>query len=375
MQKKTFLSLVICGLFFIQPSVSDAGPIIRTGETVSVDSTQSLKGDFYGIGSKIVLSGSAEDDAYLAGGTITLNAPVQKDLTVLGGVVGVYGEVGDDVRVFGGDITIGKAVKGDVVVLGNRLTILSTGSVEGDVLFMGEELVIEGTVVGSVHGNTNSARIDAEVGGDVLLTTQEMFAIGSGAKIQGLVSYTSRNDVVRAQDAVVVGEIQKISPDSTRSSSMVESMKSYALEILVLIFATLSLFMVARQYMGIVTETALQRFGFLGLVGLAMILTIPFISVVLMVSVLGSLLGVLLFVSFLGLLCCAVIVTPLVIGYGIEKLIVKGSNISTRSIGIGFISLALLWLIPYSIFAVLTVISIVVVGAIGTLVYGALRSE
>lgn len=375
MQKKSFLSLVMCGVFFLLPTYSHAGPIIRTGESVSVDSTQTLKGDFYGFGSKVVLSGGAENDAYLVGGTITLNASVQEDLTALGGVVGVYGDVGDDVRVVGGDVTIAKAVKGDVAVLGNRLTILSTGSVEGDVLFMGEELVIDGKVIGSIHGNANTARINAEIGGDVLLTTQTLFTIGGNAKIQGLVSYKSAQDVVRAQDAVVIGEIQKIPSDLDFSKGGIESMKSYVLQILVLIFATLSLFMLARRQVATLTEASLSRFGFYGLVGLAMILTIPFISVVLFVSILGSFLGLLLSLGFFSILCIAVVLSPLVLGYGVERMAFKGRTVSTRSIGFGFILLALLWFVPYSIFIVLMVYSIVVVGAIGSLVYGVLRSE
>lgn len=375
MQKKSFFSLIVCGVFFLLPSYSHAGPIIRTGETVSVDSTQTLKGDFYGFGSKVVLSGGAENDAYLAGGTITLNALVQEDLTALGGVVGVYGDVGDDVRVFGGDVTIAKAVKGDVAVLGNRLTILSTGSVEGDVLFMGEELVIEGKVIGSIHGNANIARINAEIGGDVLLTTQTLFTIGSNAKIQGLVSYKSAQDVVRAQDAIIVGEVQKIPSDLDFSNGSIESMKSYVLQILVLIFATLSLFMLARRQVTALAEASLSRFGFYGLVGLAMILTIPFISVVLFVSILGSFLGLLLSLGFLCVLCTAVVLSPLVLGQNIERIIWKGCGVSPRSVGVGFALLALLWFVPYSIFIVLIVYSIVIVGAIGSLVYSALRSE
>jgi cytoskeletal protein CcmA (bactofilin family) len=375
MQKNIFLSLIVCGVFFLLPSYSHAGPIIRTGETVSVDSTQTLKGDFYGFGSKVVLSGGAENDAYLAGGTITLNAPVQEDLTALGGVVGVYGDVGDDVRVVGGDVTIAKAVKGDVAVLGNRLTILSTGSVEGDVLFMGEELVIEGKVIGSIHGNANTARINAEIGGDVLLTTQTLFTIGSNAKIQGLVSYKSAQDVVRAQDAVIVGEVQKIPSDLDFSNGGIESMKSYVLQILVLIFATLSLFMLARRQVTTLAEASQSRFGFYGLVGLAMILTIPFISVVLFVSILGSFLGFLLTLSFFCILGIAVVLSPLVLGQNIERIIWKGCGVSPRSVGVGFILLALLWFVPYSIFIVLTVYSIVIVGAIGSLAYTALRSE
>ena len=369
---RTFFSLVLCGIFFLFPSFSHAGPIIRTGESVSVDSAQTIKGDFYGFGSKVVLSGSSENDAYLAGGTITINAPVLEDLTIVGGVIQVYGEIGDDVRILGGEVTIAKPVKGDVVVVGNSLTILSTASVEGDILFLGEDLVIDGPVAGAVHGNTNNARVNADVGGDVLLTVHTLFTIGGNADIHGLVSYESKHDVVRAQEASIAGEVHKT--PYADDLTYVESMKGYMVKLLVLIFATLSLFLFARRHVTTLAQIIPQRFGFYGLVGLASILATFFISLVLFVSVLGSLVGTTLLLGFISVLFMAFILSPLAIGYTVQSFVFKSSQISIRTVGIGFIVLALFAVIPEIIAIVLTVYTIVIVGAVCTSLYEALRA-
>lgn len=370
---RTLFSLALCGIFFLFPSFSHAGPIIRTGESVSVDSAQTIKGDFYGLGSKVVLSGTSENDAYLAGGTISINAPVLEDLSVVGGVIQIYGEVGDDVRVLGGEVTIAKPVKGDVVVVGNSLTILSTAHVEGDVLFLGEDLVIEGPVIGTIHGNTNRARINADIGGDVLLTAHTLFTIGSNANIHGLVSYESRYDVVRAQEASITGEVHKTL--YVDNSSYTESMKGYVVKLLILIFATLSFFLLARRHVTTLTRIIPERFGFYGLVGLASIPATFFISLVLLVSVLGSLVGMAVLLGFVGILCVALILSPLVVGYMVQSLIFKSSQISIRTVGIGFVILVVLSLIPQIIAIVLTIYTIVVVGAICVSVYETLRTE
>lgn len=370
---RIFFPVVLSGIFFLLPSFSHAGPIIRTGEVVSVDSAQTIKGDFYGFGSKVVLSGISENDAYLAGGTITINAPVLEDLTMVGGVIQVYGEVGDDVRILGGEVTIAKPIKGDVVVMGNSLTILSTGSVEGDILFLGEDLVVDGPVVGTIHGNTNKARVNADIGGDVLLTVQTLFTIGGNANIHGLVSYESRYDVVRAQEASIAGEVHKTL--SAPDLSYAESLKAYLVKLLVLVFATLTLFLLARRHVATLTQIIPERFGFYGLVGLASIPATLFISLVLFVSVLGSLVGAVLLLGFVSVLCIAIIFSPLAIGYTVQKLIFKSSQISIKTVGIGFGVLALLSIIPQFIAIILTVYTIVIAGAICTALYETLRAE
>lgn len=373
--KNIFPKVVFFIVFLTLPTISFAGPIIRTGETISVESTQSIKGDFYGLGSKVMLSGTAENDVYAAGGDVTINAPINDDLSVLGGVVQIHGDVGDDVRIVGGDITIAKPVKGDVVVLGSRLTILSTAHVEGDILFMGEDLVVDGEVDGTIHGKSNTARINSTVGGDVLLTIGSQFTIGSNANIQGLVSYESNNDVIRAQDAVVVGDIKKTSLRADSSSLRIEIIKGNILKLIVILFATLSLYMLMRRQSSTLALGVTPRFGFNGLVGLGMLLTIPFITGVLLVSVVGSLVGLILILSLVSVICYAIALSPLTIGLIVQKHIFKQNDISLRTIGLGFITLCIASLVPVLTSVLFAVFSIVIIGTIGVTFYESVRDR
>lgn len=109
MKKSLAISLFV---LVCLPVFVEAGPIIRSGESVSIDADQVLKGDFYAGGASVSISGRAENDVYLAGGTVTVNAPVAEDLVVLGGVVQVHGEVTDDIRVAGGGGNYSRSGKG-----------------------------------------------------------------------------------------------------------------------------------------------------------------------------------------------------------------------------------------------------------------------
>jgi len=344
------------------PSVVFAGPIIRSGETISVDANQTLKGDFYGFASTITLSGGAEDDVYLAGGTVTVNAPVEHDLVVAGGVVQVHGDVQDDVRVIGGEVTLGKVVKGDVVVMGGTLTILSTASIEGDVLFLGGNLVIEGNVVGGVHANADTIRINSEIGGDVLLTAQSRFALGDKAKILGNVTYESYEDVIRAQDAQVVGEMRKTEVAPTSGS---EVFRMYIMIGLALMFAALSIHFVSRKHMQQLMEDAARHIGVSGLVGLGILLVTPFVGMVLLVSMLGAFLGAILFAAYISMLVIALALAGVLIGHLMEKYLFKKYTITLSTILMGITVLIAAGFIPVVGPLVILASIVVVLGGLG----------
>jgi hypothetical protein len=366
---------LLVGAFFaliFMPSMALAGPILRTGETVSVDATQSLKGDFYGLGSTVSISGQGDNDAYIGGGTVTINAPILEDLTVVGGVVQVHGDVGDDLRVVGGEVVLAKPVKGDVVVLAGTLTILSTASVEGDVLFMGNALVVDGVVTGGIHGTAESVRLNAEVGGDVSLRVEKLFTIGDKAQLLGTVSYESTVDVVRAQNAVVTNEIQRVTIREVKDSmSLVQIL---VFEISILLFAALTLYMIARRHVVQVIDRAWGRLGMSGLMGLGVLFAFPFIAGLLLVSVLGIFAGLIFLFGYFLMVLIACALTPILLGYMLQRLLVKYEHLTLYTVAGGVAMFALCSAAPLLGGFVLFMCFVVTLGALATTAYYAIRS-
>ncbi len=350
MFKKLISVAVLC--VFLAPSVSIAGPIMRTGEAISVDAEQSLKGDFYAFASDISISGNAENDAYLFGGTVTVNAPITEDLTVIGGVVQVHGEVGDDVRVFGGEVTIAEPIKGDLVVLGGTLNILSTASVGGDILFYGETLVVEGEVIGSIYGTADTVRINDVVHGDVSMKAWTFISLGDSASVTGSISYTSTQDLVRAQNAEIKGEVHKLNTNETSTTRIWEIL---ALQLFVLLFASLTLYVFGQKRIQSIITNQAHSFGICGLVGLTVFLLTPIAAGILMVSIVGVFLGILLLLSYFVALLVAFLLGSILLGYLIQRFVFRISRVSATTIVMGTIALLILALVPYvgglSIFA------------------------
>lgn len=337
-----FVGLCVVGLL---PFYTHAGPIVRTGETVSVDSAQILTDDFYGFGSKVLISGPGERDVYLAGGAVTMNAPVEQDLTILGGEVQVHGTVGDDLRVVGGDVIVAEPIKGDVVVMSGALTILSTARVEGDILFFGNELTIDGPVGGAVHGTADTMRINAEIGGDISVTIASLFTLGSKAQVKGNITYVSSKEVVRAQDAVIAGTVEKISVAQAGKGNVV--LHTFGFEIFVLIFATLFFYFVMRRYVHMIVSSSSERVGLSGIVGLLMLVGLPIVWMTLFVSILGILAGGIIFIAYVGLILVAITISPVLVGLLIQKVLLKRTDVSLQTVGIGIVSFLALGFIPY----------------------------
>ncbi len=367
---KIILSLYI-GIVVILPMSAHAGPILRTGEKLSVDSAQVLKGDFYGFSPTVTISGKAENDVYIGGGTVTINAPVTEDLTIIGGVVQIHGEVGDDVRIVGGEVTLGKVVKGDVVVLGGSLTILSTATIEGDVLFMGGDLTIEGNVIGSIHGTSENVRINAEVGGDILYSVSKSFTVGDNAVISGNIMYEGFTDIVRAQGANIIGEIHKTEMLTNTGNVF---FKVIVFQICVLIFGAFALYLMCRSYVQVGIEKTEGTLSTLGLIGLGTFLIVPFVSTILMVSVVGLLIGILLFLLFGFMVLLAVISSPIMVGYYVQKVLTKNRTIRFSTILMGVIVFCLLGVIPYVGGLLIIACVFIMLGVISTSLYHFLRS-
>ncbi len=362
-----FLTLMVV---LLTPVFTHAGPIIRSGESISVDATQVLKTDFYGLAPTVTISGTAEDDAYIGGGTVTINAPIQDDLTIIAGTAQIHGEIGDDLRVIAGEVTLAKPVKGDVVVLSGTLTILSTAQIEGDVLFMGGSLVVEGNVTGNIHGTADTVRINSEVGGDIMLGVASLFTLGDRAKVTGAITYESRSDLVRAQDAEVGGDIRKTEVSIDTGSGF---LNMYLFELGTLLFTASALYLIARGRVRQVVYRSMQSPAISGLIGLGVFVVVPFIGIVLMVSLLGLFIGSLIFLLYLGFLVLSMALAGVLLGSYLEKIVMNTTALTFRTVCAGVFLFTLIGFIPYLGGLLMFASIVIVLGALSQTFYAVLR--
>lgn len=365
MNQKTSNFGLFFGLFFALipgSAVFADGPVIRSGESVSIESNQVLEGDFYALGQAVTISGEAERDIYTLGQTVTINAPVTEDLVIIGDDVQVHGAVKDDIRVIGREIIIAQPVADDVVVLGGIVRILSTASIGGDLIFLGGEIQIDGPVEGTVYGTAESVRIDAHVGGDVSVKVGRDLTLGDRAEVLGNVTYKSVNELTRAQGAVVTGTITH--DDSLFKPEETNPIQSLVFNLLVLVFSSLTIFFILRSRTKVFVHSIEEGYGRLGLIGLGMLLAIPVVAIILMGSLIGFVVGFVLMLVYIVLLLVSFMCLPIFFGALFQRLIRLGDTVTVFTIILGVFVVAALPYVPLLGFFVLLLGFLMILGAL-----------
>ena len=352
------------GLFLLLPiQLILANTVVRSGETVTLAENQSIEGSFYVIGGTVALSGKVTGDTTVIGGNVTIGGEVTEDLAVLAGTVNIQSPVKEDVRIVAGQATITENIEGDLVVIGGKVNISSKATIKGDVLFYGGELIVEGTIEGKLLGSSESIRVDGPVKGGIDVTVHTL-TLGDQANITGDVSYTSNVDAVRSPNATVTGALVK--NDVTAETDNTQILRSVTIMFLVLLFATLSLYLIFRRHietfslnvrMGVFIKTA---------IGFVCIFMAPLLITILLVSILGFLVGLIVLCAFMLLLTLALPLLAVSAGSHIAQLYSKKLTISIPDLILGAAAVSLCLLIPilgYAVFAWLYLLTV------GTLIH------
>jgi len=363
--------LTFIAIFSVPSITSAAGPIVRSGDSISVEANQVLEGDFYGLGGTINLSGVAEQDVVVLGGTVTINGPVASDLAVMSGVAQVHGAVGDDVRIIAGNSILAESVVGDVVVLGGTLSVLSTAKIGGDILFVGGEAQIDGDVTGSIYGASEVMRINGHVGGDVSVRALKSLSLGDSANVTGDIVYKSGPDMSRAQGATVGGTVRK---ENILIPSTLERAQALFFQAFVLLFAALTFFLVVREPLEHITRETFNTYGRQGLIGFAVLFAMPFVGILLTASILGSIIGIVILITYMLLLCVSWVTTSIVLGALVMKFVFKQQTaLSLYSVIVGTLCMSLIPFIPFVGFLAIAALCTIVLGGVSTYVYRTFR--
>lgn len=366
MNIKSSLFTLVLGLFLVIPGAHvDASSVIRTGDTVSIENDQKIEGDFYSAANILNISGEIVGDVTSIGRKVTLNGSITSDALIAGESVDIHGAVGDDLRVIGGDVIIAKPITGDVFVIAGSVTVLSTASVGGDIVVYGGEVDISGSVGGNVLGRAESLRIDAPVGGAIDVKTNKL-TLGDKADIVGAVQYESLTALERSPNAKIAGDV--VRNDPVEEGGTLDH-KAFLVPLLMILFSTLVWYLVAKNVLVRVTERALVRGIRPMATGFIFFFAGPVVIMILILSVLGTMVGVTALVAYMFALLLSLFSVSALVGqlmmYVYKK---RFPPITPLTLVLGVLGVALLALIPVIGAVTLIVLLIVTLGAFVDLV-------
>ncbi len=142
------------------------GGKLRSGQTITVESGETVAGDLYAVGGTVIVDGTVEGDLVAAGGDIRVDGTVSGDLVAAGGTVPVAGSGDGDARIAGGQITVTGDVGEDLLIAGGQATLAASGTVGEDLIASAGQLSVAGSVAGSVQGGAGTYERTGSVGGE-----------------------------------------------------------------------------------------------------------------------------------------------------------------------------------------------------------------
>ncbi len=282
----------------------------------------------------VVLRGTHDEDVYLAGGTVDSRARVRGDLAAAGGQVSVAGDVsgdvlaaagqvdlvgtvGDDVRAVGGQVRFAGDLGGDAVAAAGTVGIDADATVGGRALLAGQLVEVAGRVGKSLRAAGRTVVISGEVGGDVTVAAERLDVLAS-ARIDGKLTYLSGEPARIAPGARIVGPVTHRKPEPpSGAAEMVLGVLLFAGVFLVgwLLQAVFPRFALAAG-----RDVAAEPVRCLG-IGVALLVGGPIAVAFLLLSVVGSPLGLVAGAGYLGSLVLGYVIAAAALGdLGLRRL-------------------------------------------------------
>jgi hypothetical protein len=353
-----------------------------TGCSVGLDDGESVShlfgSDYFGAGGMLNVTEPIEGDAFMAGGQVAIASEVDGDLVVAGGELSLGGAVGDDLYAAGGDVQLDAIVSGNARIAGGDVTVGPATVVAGALSLTGARVEFDGNTHEYLQASGGSVRINGEVHGDAEVRAEE-FEIGPETHIGGRLIYSGPAEPVVPEGAVIAGGLEfrqksvhhffhEASEPARRSGGVLGSTLWF-----LGVFVAAALFRIvfpafSQGAASVVGSKPLQSLG----LGLAILACIPFVTVVLLITVIGIPLALLLIpiyvlVMFLGWATAALFVAQ----RGTEVLRPGKSVSLAMQLFALLLALGALWLVRQIPFVGGLIALIALLAGIGALVWRA----
>lgn len=308
--------------------------------------------DYFGAGGMLNVIDPIAGDAFLAGGKVSIASEIEGDLIAAGGNVSVGGNIGDDVYVAGGDVNLDAIVSGNARVAGGDVNVGPATAIGGNAALTGGRVDFQGGTQGNLQAAGAHVRIDGTIEGDVKVHAEDV-TIGPNTRISGTLIVRGPNPPAVPEGAVIAGGVDyRPSPAQRWFADNHDTVRDAA-HVAGTITWFIGSFLVAALFALVFPGAANRAADLLGrepfkamLLGLAMLLCVPFFGLLLVITIIGIPLALLLVPLYLLLLFLGWVTTALFLGRkGLAA--VRGTQPATRGWTLAALLAALivLWLL------------------------------
>jgi hypothetical protein len=372
---KTLVTSIVAALIVLTP-FSALAARFEHGEMVTLTEEQALVDNVYVAGGQVTVSALAQKDLYVAGGKVLQNGDVWGDVGAAGGTVDVLKSVRGDVRVAGGQVTIQGNVGGDVMVASGAVTILKGTTIAGDVIVAGGTVTMDGTVFGQAKIYAGEVRINGAVSGPVTIMSHDSVAFGAETVLGSTLTYRAPTEATIADGAQLGTDITftpikvpKVDAQSAAALMLGIMTVFFVGKLLALVVAAI----VAAEYYPRITRAvvsaALAEFGTKLVIGVALLIAVPVISLMLLLSVIGSYIGGILLALYGVVFLLGGVYSAILAGALVQKALKRELVVGWKWSLLGAVLISVIGLIPFVGWIVACIVFATAFGSVVSLGY------
>lgn len=356
MKRRSAVAVLLLLMFLLAlPGLALAADF-RAGEN-RLDIRGPVDDDVYAAGNDVVISGDVTGDVFAAARNVRLSGSTGHSLFAAAQRITISGTVGHSARVAGQDVVVTGTVTQDLLGAGQSVTIEPEGRVGRDVWAGGQDLNVAGTVDRDIRGGAAALTISGTVGRNVEVDA-DTIVVADGARIEGDLVYTSRNEADVEPGAVINGRTVRNEPraEPDDDNPVLDAVFGFLRSVAGAFVLGLILLWLWPNLLPVMARTMRSAplpsvgVGFAGLIGVpvaALLILIP----ALILGAFGSL-PVLLLAAYGFLLMLA----KAAVGYLVGRMILErnrdpvapaGFGDALKALGVGVVLLTLIGLVPF----------------------------
>ncbi len=177
-------------LFLIVLSLPGFAAEFRRGNTVSIESSETIDDDVFIVGDNVLMAGRVKGDLFAAGRSVRITGPVEGSVMAAGREVQVSGNVAGSVRAAGQGLTLSGFIMRNAAIAGRNVVVTDSAKIQRDLHAVGETLDLDGAVGRGGWLAFQNAAVRSTIGSG-LYFTGESLTLAPGAQVGGDVVYRS----------------------------------------------------------------------------------------------------------------------------------------------------------------------------------------
>lgn len=300
--KKILLALaMVVGIGVLGGGAVQATTNMQAGTDVQLKANETVNASYYTSGETVIIEGTVQGDLYCAGQSVEVRGTIEGDVLCAGQEVRVDGTVQGDVRVAGQNIFVKGEVAKSATIIGQMITL--EGKIAQDATITGQTIRTSGTIGRDLVANAQRVTLLGNVARNVTANV-DTIELRDKAAVGGNLTYTSYNEVNKAEGATIAGTTERQMPSEHEEEAATPDMP-FAW-VVGAAMAFLFLLPIAIVWLALVpraarrgAETMMKRVWLSIGLGLITLIVTPIIAFLIVFTVVGIPLAIILLVLWL----------------------------------------------------------------------------